>query len=180
EAERGCGFALLARDRLDGAARRLRNLRAPPEDQCDRRGVERREGELRRHRRESEVRGEDRHEDRQAAEDLDVQPEERPQRTKAGRQQRAEPDADNGASRDGEHRNPQRVRQPLVEDVVPNRPYPGGHQRASGNASRRSSRRTPPEMLQTSVRYTIPSSVRASAVSSVRLLMLIAVVVSSG
>ena len=47
EAERRGRLVLLARDRLDRAARRLGDLRAPPERQADRRRGERVELELR-------------------------------------------------------------------------------------------------------------------------------------
>ena len=43
EAERRRGLVLLARDRLDGAARRLGDLGAAPEDERDRRGGQRSE-----------------------------------------------------------------------------------------------------------------------------------------
>ena len=72
---RGC-LVLLARDRLDGAARRLGDLGAAPEDERDRGRGERAELELRRDRGEAEVDDEDRDEDRQAAEDLDVEADE--------------------------------------------------------------------------------------------------------
>ena len=54
EAERGRGLALLARDRLHRAARRLGHLRAAPERERDRGRGERRELELRRDRRQRE------------------------------------------------------------------------------------------------------------------------------
>ena len=55
---------------------------------------------------------EDRHEDRQPAEDLDVEPDQRRGvGRKSDRQQRPEHDADQRAPDDGDRRDPQRVRQ---------------------------------------------------------------------
>src|SRR6185503_12585970 len=72
EAERRRRLVLLPRDRLHGAAGRLGDLRAPPEDQRDRRGGERAELERGVDRGKAEIDHEDRHENRQTAEDLDV------------------------------------------------------------------------------------------------------------
>ena len=60
EAERGACLVLLARDRADRPARRLRDLRAAPEDEPDRRRGERVELEGRADRRQREVDDEDR------------------------------------------------------------------------------------------------------------------------
>ena len=95
EAERRGALVLLARDRLDRAARRLGDLRAAPQDERDRRSRERVvELEPRRHRGQAEVDDEDGDEDRQAAEDLDVEPDQRLQRQEADRHQRPEDDPD--------------------------------------------------------------------------------------
>ncbi len=118
EAERRRRLVLLARDRLDGTARRLGDLRAPPEDERDRGGGERPELELARDRGQAEVDDEDGDEDRQAAEDLDVEPDQRPQRPELDREQRAEHDPDQRAADDGDRRDPERPRQALLEDVA--------------------------------------------------------------
>ena len=153
EAERGRGVALLARDRLHGAACRLRDLRAPPERERDRARVERRELERRRNLREQEERREDRHQDRQAAEDLDVEPDQR--RGAGGSGSSA---ACRGRRRSACSRR-RRSRRREACSAAPRagcsgRPAPSSRafSAASGSARWRSSRRIPHERLHTSVR----------------------------
>ena len=78
EAERRRGLVLLARDRLDRAARRLGHLCASPEGEPDRRRGQRLEPQVHADRRQREVDDEDRHQDREPAPDLDVGADERP------------------------------------------------------------------------------------------------------
>ena len=65
-----------------------------------------------------EVDDEDGDEDRQAAEDLDVEPDQRLQRQELDRQQRAEHDPDQRAADDGDRGDAERARQAVEEDVA--------------------------------------------------------------
>ena len=131
-------------------------------------------------RRQAEVDEEDGDEDRQAAEDLDVEPDQRPERPEADRQQRPEHDSDQRAADDRDRRDAQRPREPLRRgcSARPARP---------SRASRSLLRKREPALEEADHGRQRPderevddaSTVIASFVSSVRLLMLIAVVVSS-
>src|SRR5919197_2733554 len=179
ETERGGGLVLLARDRLHRAARRLSDLRATPEDESDRRRGERIELQPHADGRQREVDDEDRHEDRQAAPDLDVQADQRTRRPEVDRERGTEQDPDQGAAGERGPRDPQRALDPLLGHVADGRLDPVGqaHRASFGSASRASSSRISAESVQTMVRYETARTVNVSMVWSVSALMFSAVVV---
>src|SRR5206468_1812 len=119
-----------SRDRLHRATRRLRHLSTSPENQPHRRRLKRRERLHVRTARNGEVDEEDRDEDRQTAEELDVEANHCSRRPEVDREQRAEQYPD---------------RYPAVQVARPT-------DHAPTTLSRRSSRRTNADRLQTSAR----------------------------
>ena len=115
EAEPRGGLMLFLRNRPHRPARCLGDLSAPPEREGDRRGHVRVEPNVKWADRvvRKPVDEEDRHENRKAAPDFDVEPDQPLERTELDRHQGPEQDPDHHARRDRDHREPQRLRQAL-------------------------------------------------------------------